>query len=308
MKLGLVCISEILKQRDKKLAFQTMTRKQFNKLGRDNALPILSKRILHNCRLTRRIVEHCKQSGIAHYRLSSNLFPLVTDTSLNICCEDLPDFDDIIDSLIKIDFNDLSISCHPDQFNVLPSLNPHVVDRTIHELNHQSWVMDQIGLPQNLDAPMCLHVSLSPKQNEDICDFLNRFYYAFDRCDLGVRKRLVLENEDKGHWNCKNLYATFSDYFALVYDNLHDKCNKSYPDVDYCRFFSSTWGAYTPVFHWSEGDEHKVRSHIDYFSHIPNCVKDNPEIIWECEVKAKDLAIMEAFLLDELSKKHNIEP
>ena len=59
--LGLTCISEILKDQDKKkYSFRTMTRKRFNDLcvrdGRNEAIKELSERILHNVRTTRYII------------------------------------------------------------------------------------------------------------------------------------------------------------------------------------------------------------------------------------------------------------
>src|SRR6056300_1325407 len=93
--LGLTCISEILKEKDKtKYSFRTMTRKRFNDLcnqeGRDEAVNQLSERILHNVIVTQYIVNHCHSSNIRHYRLSSALFPLLTDQTLKISLEDLP--------------------------------------------------------------------------------------------------------------------------------------------------------------------------------------------------------------------------
>ena len=81
--LGLTCISEELKDKDKKkYSFQTMTRKRFNDLcvrdGKNEAIEELSQRILHNVRVTRYIIRHCISNNILHYRLSSTLFPPVT--------------------------------------------------------------------------------------------------------------------------------------------------------------------------------------------------------------------------------------
>ena len=77
--LGLTCISEELKDKDKKkYSFQTMTRKRFNDLcvreSRDEAVKQLSERILHNVIVTQYIINHCHSSNIGHYRLSSALF------------------------------------------------------------------------------------------------------------------------------------------------------------------------------------------------------------------------------------------
>ena len=96
MKLGLVCISEILKAQSKNNAFQTMTRKRFSELPRTHALAELSKRILHNAQLTGRVIGHCASIGIKHYRVSSNLFPLVTDETLGIQLNELVDLDRIM--------------------------------------------------------------------------------------------------------------------------------------------------------------------------------------------------------------------
>ena len=98
--LGLTCISEELKDIDKKkYSFQTMTRKRFNDLckteDRNEALRQLSERILHNCCVTSAILHHCFKSDIGHYRLSSNLCPLVTDETLEIDFEELPDIEAI---------------------------------------------------------------------------------------------------------------------------------------------------------------------------------------------------------------------
>ena len=298
MKLGLVCISEILRDKHKDCRFRVMTRKQFNNLDRAEALTELSKRILINTQVMQRTLLHCKHSGISHYRISSNIFPLVTDATLGMSYDDLPDFQEICENLKSSgDYalnHGISLSSHPDQFNVLASHNPDTVERTIRELNHQAYVLDLMGCPQDYSVPMCLHLGLNPKPDEDIEDYILRFYAAFDRCDIGVRNRIVLENEDKGYWDCKKLFDNFGGDFPLVFDNLHHACNNPQNlSIKECiSAFSKTWGALTPVFHWSEGID-GTRKHTDYFSCVPQFVQDNPNIVFECEVKAKDHAILQ---------------
>jgi len=299
MKLGLVCISEMLKKQDKNLAFKTMTRKRFLELGRSNALKELSSRILHNCELTKQIVLHCASVGIAHYRISSCLLPLVTDSTLRIFYDDLPDMRRIEAALAEVGVAakdcGVSISSHPDQFNVLTSYNQDVIDRSIKELNHQAYVLDLIGLPQNYSAPMCLHLNLSPDfKRETISDYVDRFVASLASCSQSVRNRLVLENEDKSFWNCANLYEHFGSRIPLVYDNLHDSCNQSnaHPQV-LIDLFKITWGTYAPVMHWSEGTPEKPRSHAEFASHIPEVVSMNKDCVWEFELKGKDCAILQ---------------
>jgi UV DNA damage endonuclease len=314
MILGLTCISEELKEKDKKkYSFRTMTRKRFNDLcvkdGRDEAINELSTRILHNVRTTRYIIRHCIHNNILHYRLSSALFPLVTDESSDVSYEDLPNRFEIEEELtfagkIAKGFN-LSIGSHPDQFNVLASTNEDAVNRTINELNFQASVLDMVGLPQDHTAPMNIHINYTPKMDEGYGMVAERFYKNLMRCNAGVFNRLTIENEDKGFFNVDNILL-FSDYIFLkynfnlpvCYDNLHDFCN---PSEERNIIFQAERCAYTwaeecsPVFHWSEGTPEKPRAHAEYFAlgNIPPIIAINPnqEAKWECEVKGKDKAI-----------------
>ena len=321
MNLGLTCISEELKEKDKKkYSFRTMTRKRFNDLcvkdGRDETIKELSSRILHNVRATRYIIRHCIRNNILHYRLSSALFPLITDENTDVSYEDLPDKISIQEELkfagkIAKKFN-LTIGSHPDQFNVLASPDRDKVSRTINELNFQASVLDMLGLPQDHTAPMNIHINYTPKADETLEVVATRFFRNLSMCEKGVYKRLTIENEDKGFFNVDNcikfsdhLFETFSANIPVCYDNLHDFCN---PSEDHNVSFQAERCAYTwvnqgegdnnfltPIFHWSEGKPDKPRSHADYFAlgNIPPhiAIEPNKEAKWECEVKAKDKAI-----------------
>jgi UV DNA damage endonuclease len=321
MNLGLTCISEELKEKDKKkYSFKTMTRKRFNDLcvrdGKDETIKELSSRILHNVRATRYIIRHCIRNNILHYRLSSALFPLITDENTDVSYEDLPDKVSIQEELkfagkIAKKFN-LTIGSHPDQFNVLASPDRDKVSRTINELNFQASVLDMLGLPQDHTAPMNIHINYTPKMDEGLQVVATRFFRNLSMCDKGVYNRLTIENEDKGFFNVDNcikfseyLFETFNANIPVCYDNLHDFCN---PSEDHNVSFQAERCAYTwvnqgegdnnfltPVFHWSEGKPDKPRSHADYFAlgNIPPhiAIEPNKEAKWECEVKAKDKAI-----------------
>ena len=319
--LGLTCISEQLKDKDKKkYSFRTMTRKRFNDLcvihGRDEAIKQLSERILHNVIVTQYIINHCHSSDIRHYRLSSALFPLLTDKTLEISFEDLPNHAQInqelrFAGLIAQTFK-ISIGSHPDQFNVLASNNRDAVDRTINELNFQASILDKLGLPQDHTAPMNIHINYTPQADETLELVATRFFRNLSMCDKGVYKRLTIENEDKGFFNVDNcikfsdyLFETFKANIPVCFDNLHHMCNPSelssiVHQAERCAY---TWvnqgegenNFIAPVFHWSEGKPEKPRSHADYFAlgNVPPtiAIEPNKQVKWECEVKQKDKAI-----------------
>lgn len=301
IKYGLVCISNVLRESNPDLAFKTMTRTQFLKKDRYSSILDLSSRIYHNLRVTEETLHQCSKLGIKHYRLSCKLFPLMTEPNLNINVSEFLNLDKILDKLRHIGSLSknlgISISCHPDQFVVLGSNSDAICEKSIIELNFHSWVMDTMDLPQNYTAPINIHPSLSKFESPE--KFVEKFVKNFFSCDIGVRNRLVLENEDKGFWNCANLYNYFHNYmkhcynfyFPLTLDNLHDECNPSYDannnKLSYKHWFMKfyqTWNC-TPVFHWSEGIN-GTRSHAQKASKAPEDF--GADIIYEVEVKDKD--------------------
>jgi len=312
-----------------------MTRKRFNDLcnseSRNEALNQLSERILHNVVVTQYIINHCSATNIRHYRLSSSLFPLLTDQTLEISLEDLPDIEAIKQELRQIGIIaktlGVSIGSHPDQFNVLASLNDSAVKRTIIELNFQASVLDMIGLPQDHTAPMNIHVNASPTpitgvemmitpeqiHKLRIKQLAERFYANLQECDEGVRNRLTIENEDKSFFNVDNCIQ-FSEYLfekyqynlPVCHDNLHDNCNPSEEkniarNAERCAY---TWvnqgegdnNYISPVFHWSFGKPEKPRAHADYappHNSYPPVIAIDPNYPakFEVELKGKDKAI-----------------
>lgn len=314
MKLGLVCISEQLKTINKEIAFKTMTRKRFNDLvklhNREYAIKELTNRILTNIEVTSLVIKHCEEKGIAHYRLTCAGFPLITDPTLDLSFDKLHDPKNIkleLNLLGKqIQKSNVSIGSHPDQFNVLASLNTDAVDKTIEELNFQSSILDYMRLPNNLNCPVNIHVNASPKNknaliSEQIQELGDRFYQGFSRCSESVRNRLTIENEDKGFFSVQNilrfhkyLKSKYNVSIPICYDNLHDECNNDCGnDIETnMNLCVKTWPKnVTPVFHWSQGIPDKPRSHRDYFSSNYFPPESAREIKWECEVKAKDYAI-----------------
>jgi UV DNA damage endonuclease len=320
--LGLTCISEELKEIDKKkYSFQTMTRKRFNDLcvkeSRDEAVKQLSERIAHNLYCTQYILRHCHSNDIKHYRLSSSLFPLLTDQTLELAYTDLPNHKTLDAELrfIGVIAKTLGISLgsHPDQFVVLASANESAVNNSINELNFHASIFDKIGLPQDHTAPMNIHVNRSIKDGETLEGIAEIFYNNLMKCDAGVYNRLTIENEDKlALFNIDDcikfseyLFETHNYNLPVCADNLHHLCNPSEVldfawQAERCAY---TWvnqgkgehNFIAPVFHWSEGKPEKPRSHADYIAlgNFPPHIAIDPDkpAIFEVETKAKDKAI-----------------
>jgi len=313
-RFGLTCISEILKDRDKstKYRFKKLQKTKYRSLGRKEGLHILSSTILHNIDVIENILNHCNELGIRHYRIP-NFIPLVSDESLDIQLSDLPDYTNIKTRLLEIGklclSLDITVSMHPSQFVVLSSTRADVVVRSQKELHLHAAILDLMGFPKNHSNPITLHLSKGLESGETVEQYGERFVSAFKECSDSVQQRLVLENEDKGYWNCFNLLA-FHDHLVkqyqisipLVFDNLHHSVNHTKEDslvettfraIHWLHEFVKTWDSHIPVMHWSAGKTSMTdRRHHDYITKEAGMPYVHyKDITWEIEVKAKDYAI-----------------
>ena len=294
MRYGVCCIVLELQDRKPPLRFQKMTYSSFCSMDRRDALKILGSRIVNNLTVTLQSIMFCKEKGYC-YRLSSDLFPLVTYDKAHIEMGDLPQADEINRSLdlIKsfVSENQVRISSHPDQFNVLASENPEALDRTVRELNFQSWVMDRIGCKDDYSCPINIHINNNSGSRPEIVDRLIR---NMDFLDGNCRKRLVFENDDKPScWSARMLMEHYHGRTGnpVTFDYLHHKCH---PDglseeqaISMCH---DSWGKFTPLFHFSEGrDEKNPKAHADYPSYKPEFY--GLDFDMDFEFKMKDRAI-----------------
>ena len=99
MRFGLCCISLDLKELG--YSFQTMTYKRFSSLPREEALDILGSRILNNMQVTHAHISYCADNNYT-YRISSDLFPLITYRTANITLADVPQYNDIVQEIAAI--------------------------------------------------------------------------------------------------------------------------------------------------------------------------------------------------------------
>lgn len=291
MRYGLCCISLNLK--DEGYSFQTMTYKRFSSLPRNEALSILGERIENNLLVTAKTIKFCADNNYV-YRVSSDIFPLITYDAANVKLEDLPNYENIQQAFDIISHTISStqtrVSCHPSEFNVLASSNTKAVDKTIIELNFYSRFFDRIGLPANYNAPMNLHVHNKHGSNNEI---ISRFMENFDRLDANCRNRLVIENDDK--LNCWNVQELIEDFHAqtnipITFDYLHHKCNPSYSEQQAIESCFNTWHGYKPLFHYSESAPGtNPRKHADYA--IMPFDTYGLDFDVDMELKMKDLAI-----------------
>jgi UV DNA damage endonuclease len=292
MRYGLCCIS--LKLKEQGFGHQTMTYKRFSSLPREEALQTLGDRIRNNLITTDKTIEFCAEHNYV-YRISSDIFPLITYDEANVSLEDLPNY-----HAIQNEFENISqtisrtgvrVSCHPSEFNVLASLNPKAVDKTIKELNFYSSFFDRIGLKANYTNPMNMHVH---NKNGSYMEIIERFKRNFDRLDDNCKARLVIENDDKLNcWSVLELITYFhaNTNIPITFDYLHHKCHPDRLDEETAiKACHDTWHGHKPLFHYSESKPgNNPRAHADYADSLFNDYGLDFDI--DMELKMKDYAI-----------------
>tara|TARA_R110000868_G_scaffold198514_5_gene444962 strand:+ start:40 stop:948 length:909 start_codon:yes stop_codon:yes gene_type:complete len=293
MKFGLCCISLDLKELG--YSFQTMTYKRFSSLPREEALDILGSRILNNMQVTHAHISYCADNGYT-YRISSDLFPLITYRLANITLADVPQYNDIVQEIAAIkqtiEDTQVRVSCHPSEFNVLASTNTDAVDRTITELNFYSDFLDKLGCPANYNCPMNLHINNRQGSNDEVVE---RFIQNFNRLSYNCRNRIVIENDDKLNcWSVKQLLTDFypKTKIPITFDYLHHKCHPDgWTEQQAIRFCCLTWGYIKPLFHYSESAQgNNPRKHADYAENDFYTYEDLDYDV-DMELKMKDKAI-----------------
>lgn len=313
---NLCCISIALKKQGHNHRAFRFT--QFEKHERSHALEILGERALENLETTLATMKLARKRGWG-YRISSTLFPLFNLDKAEVGLEDLPNATLIDDKFAEIrsftkQFSptQFRLSFHPDHFNVLCSANPGVVDRTINELDHHAWLMDNmVTNSESYWYPLNIHMSRSSGDPETIA---REFIRNFERLPARVQNRLVLENEDKGLWTPDRLYNLIykETGIPITYDNLHHKCNPG--DWSTSEAFErcyTTWNNHgcCPLFHYSEGGaNNNPRAHTDFSISTPKHFRDEHDtdvtrgmsIDWDVELKQKDYAIQH---LQEMENK-----
>ena len=291
-RFGYACINTTLQKTEKVQCNRGMIKRTWLKKG----MPYASELSLINARALKRIIEWNAENGIEVFRISSCLFPWMSEYDIF----DLPDIDIICDTLKECGdiakANNQRLSFHPGQFCVLASPSDGVVEKTIKELNDTAIIMDMIGMPQNHNAKINIHVGGAYGDHDSA---LKRFCKNFSRLSFSARSRLTVENDDKpSMYSTKMLYdGVYSRTgIPIVFDSHHfglGPQDQSYSEA--IHMAASTWGTIRPVCHHSNSKKNYEDASVPACSHSSWYYEpfDNDglgvDVVLEC--KQKELAL-----------------
>lgn len=251
----------------------------------------------------KKILEYNVENEIHFYRITSALIPLATHPDVNWNYRKIfaTDFK-LIGDYIKE--NNLRVDTHPDQFNVINSIDEKVVENTKRNLYFHSNLFKDMDYSL---GKMVLHVGSAAGGKEKA---LKRFIKNFKTFPNEITSKLILENDDKTFTAEETLKLCKELDLPMVLDVHHHRCNnngysieKILPDI------MDTWKKQPlpPKFHFSSPkDGPKDRKHADFINakdfveFIEVCKKIDKDIDIMLEAKKKDLALFN--LVDSIKK------
>lgn len=295
---GYVAMSVCLEQASPS---KTVTFKNYQQLAAQDPQTALNKVLRvsrENLVNTLRLLKHNKYSGIQMYRFSSKLVPLGTHPELR-------GWDYISD--LKIGFkeigefvkeNKMRVSFHPDHYTLLNSPREDVLYSSIRDLQHHHDMLEAMGLDHR--AKLVTHVGGGYKDKDTA---LERFAENWHRVPEDIRKRLVLENDDRTFTLSEVLALCKRLRIPMVLDVHHHRCNNKGEELaEFLEEVFATWEGtgLAPKLHISSSRSAKdIRSHHDFvepgdlYEVLREAARFTDGIAVMVEAKQKDKAMLE---------------
>ncbi len=196
----------------------------------------LIEKVENNLDCLERILRFNIERDMLFFRISSDLVPFAS--------HEVNDYDwgghfrdkfKELGDLIKE--NDIRISMHPDQFIVLNSNKEDVYHRSVDELLYHAEVLDFLGL--NNTAKIQLHVGgvYDAKEKSK-----KRFIDRYQDLDGAIKKRLVIENDEKSYSVKDCLEISEESGVPVLFDYFHHSLKND--GEEFCwilKKVESTW-------------------------------------------------------------------
>jgi UV DNA damage endonuclease len=294
VNLGYACINMTLQESEKVQCNRGMIKRTFLAKGVEYA----SQLAVSNLKAMLKVIEWNNKHGISVYRMTSCLFPWVSEYSIS----DTPDYEEISNLMKKIGQTAMNagqrLSFHPGQFCVLASPKEKVVLAAANELNKHAEMMDAMGLPKSPQAKINIHVGGAYGEHDKA---LARFCNNIEKyLTSSAVSRLTVENDDKPNvFSTKMLHEGVHKRLGIpiVFDSHHHGLGPQ--DQDYHDAFylaRSTWpkGIKQQCHHSNSKKKYEDLSvpkvsHSAWFYTPFESYGEEVDVVLECKAKEKAL-------------------
>lgn len=264
--------------------------------------------ISYNLSSLENVIDYNIKNDIRLFRISSDLIPFASTSINNIQWWDVFR-NQFLRITKKIQTSGMRVSMHPGQYTVLNSPNIEVVKRAIDDLNYHTLVLDSLNV--GAEHKIVLHIGgIYNDKKQAIKRFIANYHYLND----SVKRRLVLENDDKSY-NVNDVLEIGTNLNApVIFDNLHNEINSSdkqksdYYWINKCK---KTWHQNdgNQKIHYSQQNplkrpgSHSSSIRIDEFMCFYDKLERN-DIDIMLEVKDKNLSAVKCINSTSINKKN----
>ena len=294
MQLGYCCINLTLRaQRPPVYTGRSISRRLFT-LQKASALAAANTEDLGA------ILEWNLRRRIFVFRITSDLFPRMTDPRAAYRIGDLPDARAIKRNLREAGKfarrHAMRLSFHPGPFALFGSPRPAANTAGLAEIEAHAAIAEHICEGGDLDIPVNTHVGGS--YGGDFENTARRWRANFRKLSAPARERLALENDDRpGGWSIRRLHRHMhaATGVPLTIDLHHFLfCRDAYSMEQDYLLARSTWGGRSNEVHYSESAAQRPgRAHSDYLKlPLPSYVVKDTRAHVLLEAKAKELALL----------------
>ena len=280
--LGLVCITN-----SEEVRYKTVTRKTLLSLEETAQIEKLRGIYAENIERLKKAVAFCLGNQINLYRMTSNLFPF-SDEAMGAAI-----LDEFAEQLATIGTyaleKGLRLVLHPDQFVVLSSDSPSVVENSVKILKMHARTMDLLKQPRSEWAAMNIHGGKS--------DRVDNLVAQIEKLPDEIRSRVTFENDEHAYSSAQILEVCRRANVPMVFDAHHHICSEKLEDYNDASVEEYFWAARetwkdpkNQMVHISNGrDRFGDRAHSDVIFTMPEVFRHAEWI--EVEAKHKEIAI-----------------
>ena len=298
MKIGYPCINLSLDCRSSRtFRLKNYSEKRLKEIIKSNL----------DCLLN--ILRYNKENRIYFFRITSDLIPFASHPIMNFYWQKYFKSDFLqIGQFIKK--NKMRITMHPGQYTVLNSINQKVYKNSLLDLAYHVEVLDLMEL--DLKAKIQIHVG-GVYQNKQ--ESINRFIERYNYLDDNIKRRLIIENDEKSYNLNDCLQIHKKTGIPIVLDVYHHECFNSGESLSEAfKLFFKTWNVEDgiPIVHYSSqkvgGQKGNHANEID-LNHFEKFIKNTLDFNFDLmlEIKDKEKSVLKAMKLIKNDERFNFE-
>ncbi|MDY0235191.1 MAG: UV DNA damage repair endonuclease UvsE [Gudongella sp.] len=254
-----------------------------------------------------RILKYNADNNIKMFRISSDIIPFGSSPVNKLQWDKIlvEEFNELKEIIIK---TGIRLSMHPGQYTVINSHKVEVVNRAVEDLVYHNRFLDAL----QLDASNKIIIHIGGVYG-DKANAIKRFSKSYHALDDSIKKRLVIENDDKSYNIEEVLEIGINNQIPVVFDNLHHKVNNCPGNDKYwIELANKTWKKKDgkQKIHYSQqnilknaGAHSESIDLVEFKEFLDNQIEFDLDIM--LEVKDKNLSAIKTINL--LNKKENIK-